>query len=121
MQTERKNYLAIRRNRGLNQNEFWSQVGITQSGGSRYENHRNIPKPVAELVRLQHELDIDTRLISSGNADLIRAVIGGTLDAEQLRQAAERFQMLLASMNRAAAEAAELAGNVDKLMTGREG
>lgn len=120
MQTEQKDYIEIRRNRGMNQGEFWSRVGVTQSGGSRYENKRKIPKPVAELVRLQHELDIDTRLISSGNADLVRAVIGGTLDAGQLRRTAERFQVLIASMNQAAAEASELAGSVDKLMTGRE-
>ncbi|WP_233620761.1 MULTISPECIES: helix-turn-helix transcriptional regulator [Chromobacterium] len=120
MQTARKNYLEIRRNRGMKQGEFWSRVGVTQSGGSRYENERKIPKPVAELVRLQHELDIDTRLISSGNADLVRAVIGGTLDAGQLRRTAERFQVLIASMKLAAAEA-EQAGSVNQLETGREG
>jgi hypothetical protein len=42
----------IRRKLGLNQQQFWSQVGVTQSGGSRYESGRNIPKPVKELVRL---------------------------------------------------------------------
>ena len=34
------------------QSDFWSKLGITQSGGSRYENGRNIPTPVRELVRL---------------------------------------------------------------------
>ena len=42
----------IRRKLGLNQNDFWSKVGVTQSGGSRYESGRNIPPPVRELVRL---------------------------------------------------------------------
>jgi transcriptional regulator with XRE-family HTH domain len=42
----------IRRRLGLNQQQFWSKVGVTQSGGSRYESGRNIPKPVKELVRL---------------------------------------------------------------------
>lgn len=121
MQTNLKDYTEIRRNRGMNQGEFWSRVGVTQSGGSRYENKRKIPKPVAELVRLQHELDIDTRLINSSNADLVRAVIGGTLDAEQLRRTTARFKVLIASMNLAIQEAAELAGDVDNLMTGREG
>ena len=27
----------IRRKLGLNQHDFWSKVGVTQSGGSRYE------------------------------------------------------------------------------------
>ena len=34
------------------QSDFWSKLGITQSGGSRYGNGRNIPPPVRELVRL---------------------------------------------------------------------
>src|SRR3990172_1930381 len=44
----------IRRRLRLNQEEFWSRVGVTQSGGSRYESGRSIPRPVRELVRLVH-------------------------------------------------------------------
>ena len=44
----------IRRRLRLNQHEFWSRVGVTQSGGSRYESGRSIPKPVRELLRLVH-------------------------------------------------------------------
>ena len=49
----------LRRRLGLNQQEFWSKVGVTQSGGSRYESGRNMPKPVRELVRLVHIEGID--------------------------------------------------------------
>lgn len=49
----------IRQRLGLNQQEFWSKVGVTQSGGSRYENGRTMPKPVRELVRLVHVEGID--------------------------------------------------------------
>lgn len=49
----------IRRKLGLNQNDFWSKVGVTQSGGSRYENGRHMPRPVRELVRLVHIEQID--------------------------------------------------------------
>ena len=38
---------------GLNQSAFWSRFGVTQSGGSRYESGRNLPKPVAMLVWLR--------------------------------------------------------------------
>ena len=38
----------------LNQQEFWSRIGVTQSGGSRYESGRSMPKPVRELLRLVH-------------------------------------------------------------------
>ena len=41
----------IRRRLGLNQQEFWTKIGVTQSGGSRYESGRDMPKPVRELLR----------------------------------------------------------------------
>lgn len=39
---------------GLNQSQFWSRLGVTQSGGSRYESGRNIPKPVQLLLHLTY-------------------------------------------------------------------
>jgi len=36
----------------LNQLDFWKRYGVTQSGGSRYESGRNIPKPLAILLWL---------------------------------------------------------------------
>lgn len=36
----------------LNQSQFWNAVGVTQSGGSRYESGRAIPKAVKELLRI---------------------------------------------------------------------
>src|SRR5437016_13932942 len=44
----------IRHRLGMNQQEFWSRIGVTQSGGSRYERGRSMPKPVRELLRLVH-------------------------------------------------------------------
>lgn len=49
----------LRQRLGLNQQEFWSAVGVTQSGGSRYESGRNMPKPVCELLRLVYIEGID--------------------------------------------------------------
>ena len=49
-----ENVRQIRRNLGINQNEFWSAVGVTQSGGSRYESGRSIPNAVRELIRIVH-------------------------------------------------------------------
>lgn len=34
---------------GLNQTEFWGRLGISQSGASRYESGRSIPRPVQAL------------------------------------------------------------------------
>jgi DNA-binding transcriptional regulator YiaG len=42
----------IRKKLGINQMDFWSKLGVTQSGGSRYESGRAMPKPVRELLRL---------------------------------------------------------------------
>lgn len=49
----------IRRKLGLNQSEFWGSLGVTQSGGSRYESGREMPKPVRELLRLVHVERVD--------------------------------------------------------------
>lgn len=53
------NVRDIRRKLGLNQQQFWSKLGVTQSGGSRYESGRNIPRPVQHLLRLVHVEQID--------------------------------------------------------------
>ncbi|WP_416189777.1 helix-turn-helix domain-containing protein [Neisseria sp. CCUG17229] len=53
------NIRDIRKKLGLNQMDFWSQIGVTQSGGSRYESGRNMPKPVRELLRLVHIEQVD--------------------------------------------------------------
>ncbi len=41
-----------RKKEQLNQKDFWTRYGVTQSGGSRYESGRNIPKPLAILLYL---------------------------------------------------------------------
>lgn len=46
------NALAMRIKRRMNQGEFWRRLGVTQSGGSRYETGRNIPQPVRRLLAL---------------------------------------------------------------------
>jgi transcriptional regulator with XRE-family HTH domain len=47
-----KNLADYRKGKGLNQSSFWSRFGVTQSGGSRYESGRDIPKAVAMLIWL---------------------------------------------------------------------
>ena len=54
-----ENIRDIRKKLGLNQMDFWSRIGVTQSGGSRYESGRNMPKPVRELLRLVHIENVD--------------------------------------------------------------
>ncbi len=40
---------------GFNQRDYWERYGVTQSGGSRYESGRAIPKPLGILLRLHKE------------------------------------------------------------------
>lgn len=53
----------IRKQLGMNQQDFWSKIGVTQSGGSRYESGRNMPKPVQELLRVVHIEGVDLNKI----------------------------------------------------------
>ena len=61
----------IRRKLGLNQQEFWTQIGVTQSGGSRYESGRNMPKPVRELLRLVHVEQLDLTKVKKEDFEII--------------------------------------------------
>jgi DNA-binding transcriptional regulator YiaG len=61
----------IRRKLGMNQQQFWSKIGVTQSGGSRYESGRNMPRPVRELLRLVHVEQIDTQRIKREDLDIV--------------------------------------------------
>jgi transcriptional regulator with XRE-family HTH domain len=61
----------IRRKLGLNQQQFWSTLGVTQSGGSRYESGRNMPKPVRELLRLVHVEQIDIQTIKREDWEVV--------------------------------------------------
>jgi transcriptional regulator with XRE-family HTH domain len=60
----------IRRKLGLNQNQFWSKIGVTQSGGSRYESGRNMPRPVRELLRLVHIEQVDIQRVRREDVEI---------------------------------------------------
>jgi DNA-binding transcriptional regulator YiaG len=61
----------IRRKLGLNQQEFWTRIGVTQSGGSRYESGREMPKPVQELLRLVHVEKLDLTRVKKEDFEVI--------------------------------------------------
>lgn len=61
---------------GLSQSQFWSPVGITQSGGSRYESGRNIPRPVQKLLVIAYGTEAQrTKIID-------RLTKGGVIDCK---------------------------------------
>ena len=61
----------IRQRLGLNQDEFWTKIGVTQSGGSRYESGRDMPKPVRELLRLVHVEKIDLEKVKREDFEIL--------------------------------------------------
>lgn len=48
---------AYRSKHKMNQTEFWSNIQVTQSGGSRYESGRGIPKTVQLLLTVAYGSD----------------------------------------------------------------
>jgi transcriptional regulator with XRE-family HTH domain len=70
-QSAELNPREIRKSLGLNQSEFWSPLGVTQSGGSRYESGRNMPTPVKHLLRLIHIEHIDVAKIRREDVEVI--------------------------------------------------
>jgi len=79
----------IRRRLGLNQEEFWTRIGVTQSGGSRYESGRTMPKPVRQLLRLVHVERIDLSRVKKEDFEIIDHLKSQHADLYQsLRKAA---------------------------------
>jgi len=69
--SEKIDIRGIRRKLGMNQSQFWSKLGVTQSGGSRYESGRNIPRPVQALLRLVHVEQIDPNKIRREDFEVV--------------------------------------------------
>lgn len=70
MTIEKMNPREIRHAKGLNQQQFWSVLGVTQSGGSRYESGRKMPNPVRELLRLVHIEGIDIAKVQREDVEI---------------------------------------------------
>lgn len=100
----------LRETSGLTQKAFWGQIGITQSGGCRYENGGEIPKPVRILLYVIHvaglKIDASTE---EGAADLMRL---GKLQASELadqkEEIGERMQTVMKHVRSAKTELAKV-------------
>lgn len=49
-----RNYRELRRKMDITQSEFWSRIGVTQSGGSRYETGRKAPNTTQTVIDLTY-------------------------------------------------------------------
>jgi transcriptional regulator with XRE-family HTH domain len=63
--------VTLRKSAGLNQTDFWEPLGVTQSGGARYEMGRRLPKPVQQLLRLVYIEKVDLDKIRRADMDLL--------------------------------------------------
>jgi len=66
----------IRRRLGMNQHQFWSRLGVTQSGGSRYESGRTMPPAVTQLLRLVHVEGIDVAKVKREDYEVLEYLKG---------------------------------------------
>lgn len=67
---------GYRRKLGMNQQAFWSGLGVTQSGGSRYEAGRALPRPVALLLTLRETGKVTAAQIEAAAALIRKAKKG---------------------------------------------
>ena len=82
----------IRRSLGMNQQEFWTRIGVTQSGGSRYERGRTMPRPVRELLRLVHVERLDLSKVKREDLDVLDHMKSNHPDLYQDLRSAMRKQ-----------------------------
>lgn len=52
--SKQTDYKTLRTKLRMNQTEFWSRIGVTQSCGSRYEGGRKAPEPTRIVVDLAY-------------------------------------------------------------------
>jgi transcriptional regulator with XRE-family HTH domain len=63
----------LREDAGLTQKEFWCPLGLTQSGGSRYEQGKAIPMPTRILIFAAYVAGIRLNAsTAAGAAQLVR-------------------------------------------------
>lgn len=55
--------VSLRKKLGISQAQFWNPLGVTQSGGSRYESGRSIPAPVRKLLYLFYHAAIGANVL----------------------------------------------------------
>ena len=55
---------------GVNQVNFWSPIGVTQSGGSRYETGRKVPMPVQLLLHLRQKGILTDEMLAKAKKDI---------------------------------------------------
>jgi transcriptional regulator with XRE-family HTH domain len=100
----------LREQSGLTQKVFWSSIGLTQSGGCRYENGQSVPKPVRILIFANYvagfKIDATT---PDGVCGLLRLA---KIQASQSAQEAEKIGAKMAEAMSAVRQVNKLLANI---------
>jgi hypothetical protein len=101
---------ALREQVGLTQRAFWEPLGITQSGGCRYEAGHPVPRPIRILVFANYVagLRIDAST-AEGAANLMRL---GRLQASEVAAEAEKIGAEMAKAISAVRQVNKLLANL---------
>ena len=93
----------LRNQAGKNQRDFWTSLGITQSGGSRYENSSKIPKPLRTLIFIQYVAGLSVDASSeAGAAALVRlGKLQASEQADHKVEIGEKLQTVMSHVKRA--------------------
>lgn len=65
MKTSKMHPKHIRNRTGMNQQRFWAAIGVTQSGGSRYESGRRVPTPVKMLLTIAYGPEVEAAALAT--------------------------------------------------------
>ena len=63
--------LALRRSLNLRQDAFWMRLGVTQSGGSRFENGRPLPTAVGKLLEVVYIKGVSPERLTENDAAIL--------------------------------------------------
>lgn len=96
----------LREQSGLTQRVFWNSLGLTQSGGCRYEGGHAIPKPVRILLFAVYVAGLKIEAGSKEGADELRRL--ATLQTSMQAESAEIIGAKVAQAMGAVKQAARL-------------
>lgn len=82
---------ALRLSLGMSQTTFWARIGVTQTGGARYEATGKMPLIIASLIRLLYIEGIDISRIRKSDWQVIKYLSQEAPDLlARLRQATQK-------------------------------
>lgn len=97
---------ALREKSGKSQKEFWQSVGITQSGGCRYEGGAVIPKPIRQLLFIFYvaELKINTSTEDGAQAIIELGELQASIKANERAKIGQSLMKVMEHIKSAQAE-----------------